>query len=73
MRAPTRLTDLDGSGQGRNTSLDRFIIGRLLWDGQTSRHGSKQPAREETREEAEMAVQLASVLVPVRILETATV
>lgn len=36
---------------------------RMLWEGQTSRHGSKEPARDETREEAEMAVQLASVLV----------
>jgi hypothetical protein len=38
-------------------------IMRMLWDGQTSRHGSKEPARDETREEAEMAVQLASMLV----------
>lgn len=48
-------------GKGPITPVTGMI--RMLWDGQTSRHGSKQPAREETREEAEMAVQLASVLV----------
>jgi hypothetical protein len=36
---------------------------RMLWEGQTSRHGSQEPTREETLAEAEMAVQLASVLV----------
>lgn len=36
---------------------------RMLWQGQTSRHGSKEPTRTETLAEAEMAVQLASVLV----------
>jgi hypothetical protein len=36
---------------------------RMPWDGQASRRGSKQPSREETRGEAEMAVHLASVLV----------
>lgn len=48
-------------GEGRITPVTGMM--RMLWDGQTSRHGSKQPAREETRGEAEMAVQLASVLV----------
>jgi hypothetical protein len=35
----------------------------LLWDGQTSRHGGKDPTRSETLEEAEMAVHLAVTLV----------
>jgi hypothetical protein len=48
-------------GKGPITPITGMM--RMLWDGQTSRHGSKQPTREETREEAEMAVQLASVLV----------
>lgn len=36
---------------------------RMLWQGQTSRHGSREPTRKETLVEAEMAVQLASALV----------
>jgi hypothetical protein len=47
-------------GKGPVTPVTGML--RMLWDGQTSRHGSKQATREETREEAEMAVQLASVL-----------
>jgi hypothetical protein len=41
------------------------IIGcmELLWDGQTSRHGSSRPTRVETPEEAVMAVDLAVMLV----------
>jgi len=35
----------------------------FLWTGQTSRHGSKNPARLETLEEAQMAVHLAVTLV----------
>jgi hypothetical protein len=35
----------------------------LLWDGQTSRHGSSSPTRPETLEEAVMAVHLAVMLV----------
>jgi hypothetical protein len=36
---------------------------KLLWEGQTSRHGSSRPTREETLGEAEMAVHLAVMLV----------
>jgi len=36
---------------------------RLLWEGQTSRHGSSRPTRDETLEEAVMAVHLAVLLV----------
>lgn len=36
---------------------------KLLWEGQTSRHGSSKPTREETLEEAAMAVDLAVMLV----------
>ncbi len=35
----------------------------LLWDGQSSRHGSSSPTRDETLEEATMAVHLAATLV----------
>jgi hypothetical protein len=35
----------------------------LLWTGQTSRHGNKNPARLETQQEAQMAVHLAVALV----------
>jgi hypothetical protein len=35
----------------------------LLWEGQTSRHGAQTPTREETPEEAGMAVDLAVLLV----------
>jgi hypothetical protein len=35
----------------------------LLWDGQTSRHGGKNPTRPETPEEAQAAVYLAVTLV----------
>ncbi|MEU3201419.1 hypothetical protein [Streptomyces sp. NPDC006996] len=36
---------------------------RRLWQGQTSRHGSQNPTRLETQQEAEMAVHLAVTLV----------
>jgi hypothetical protein len=35
----------------------------LLWEGQSSRHGSSRPTRDETLEEATMAVHLAVTLV----------
>jgi hypothetical protein len=57
--------EVEIAGKDRNKGSIAPVIEmmRMLWDGQTSRHGSMQPTREETREEAEMAVQLASVLV----------
>jgi len=36
---------------------------RLLWEGQSSRHGSSTPTREETPAEATMAAHLAAMLV----------
>ncbi|MYW06643.1 hypothetical protein GT354_51865 [Streptomyces sp. SID3343] len=36
---------------------------RLLWDGQTSRHGKQTPTRPETLEEARAAVHAAATLV----------
>lgn len=36
---------------------------RMLWDGQTSRHGGVQPTRPETIEEARAAVHMAATLV----------
>lgn len=35
----------------------------LLWEGQSSRHGARTPTIDESRDAAEMAVQLASILV----------
>jgi hypothetical protein len=49
------------SGTGGITPLIEMMT--LLWEGQTSRHGSQAAIRMETREEAEMAVHLAVVLV----------
>jgi hypothetical protein len=36
---------------------------KLLWEGQTSRHGSQSPTREETVQEAAIAVSIAILLV----------
>jgi hypothetical protein len=36
---------------------------QMLWDGQSSRHGSQTPTRPETLPEAQMAVHLAVTLV----------
>jgi hypothetical protein len=55
--------EIAGKDRGKGPVTPVTGIMRMLWDGQTSRHGSKQPTREETREEAEMAIQLASLLV----------
>jgi hypothetical protein len=55
--------EIVGKDRGKGPITPVTGIMRMLWDGQTSRHGSMQPAREETREEAEMAVQLVSLLV----------
>jgi hypothetical protein len=38
-------------------------VTELLWTGQTSRHGGKEPTRPETPEEARIAVHLAVTLV----------
>jgi hypothetical protein len=40
-----------------------IAMAKLLWQGQTSRHGSQSPQRSETLEEAQMAVFLAVTLV----------
>jgi hypothetical protein len=49
------------TGKGDITPLIAMI--ELLWHGQTSRHGGQIPTRDEIREEADMAVQLATTLV----------
>src|SRR5262249_38494730 len=52
---------------GRNLVAGPIASGaalmKLLWQGQTSRHGNSAPTRMETLAEAEMAVELASTLV----------
>ena len=48
-------------GTGDVSPLIRCM--ELLWEGQSSRHGSSTPTRDETLEEATMAVHLAVTLV----------
>jgi hypothetical protein len=55
--------EIAGRDRGKGPITPVTGIMRMLWEGQTSRHGSSQPTREETHEEAEMAVQVASLLV----------
>jgi hypothetical protein len=50
----------DSSDSGINTVLRMM---RLLWNGQTSRHGGLNPTRAETLDEARVAVHLAATLV----------
>jgi hypothetical protein len=55
--------EIAGRDRGKGPIAPVTGMMRMLWEGQTSRHGSMEPMRDETREEAEMAVQLASLLV----------
>lgn len=55
--------EIAGPDRAKGSVAPMAAIMRMLWEGQTSRHGSKEPTRKETAAEAEMAVQLASVLV----------
>lgn len=55
--------EIAGPDRSKGSVAPVAAMMRMLWDGQTSRHGSKEPTRNETPAEAEMAVQLASVLV----------
>ncbi|WP_051703291.1 hypothetical protein [Oerskovia turbata] len=48
------------ASEGVETILNMM---RVLWDGQTSRHGGLNPTRAETRDEARAAVHLAATLV----------
>ncbi|MEU0090461.1 hypothetical protein [Kribbella sp. NPDC006257] len=50
----------DGSVSGVETLLGMM---RMLWDGQTSRHGGVNPTRDETTDESRAAVHLAAALV----------
>jgi hypothetical protein len=52
-----------GGPDGRGDVSPLLDCISLLWDGQTSRHGSRRPTRSETLEEAVMAVHLAVMLV----------
>jgi hypothetical protein len=49
-----------GNVSGVETVLNMM---RMLWNGQTSRHGGLQPTRAETADEAKAAVHLAATLV----------
>jgi hypothetical protein len=55
-----RFTLTNGHVSGVDVVLSMM---RLLWDGQTSRHGGTIPTRIETLEEARVAVHLAAALV----------
>jgi hypothetical protein len=50
----------DGAVGGVDTVLAMM---RMLWDGQTSRHGGVNPTRDETADEAKAAVHFAATLV----------
>ena len=51
---------IDGAVGGVDTVLAMM---RMLWDGQTSRHGGVNPTRDETDDEAKAAVHFAATLV----------
>ena len=53
---------LPGPGGSGDVAVLRDLM-ELIWTSQTSRHGAQTVTRDETQEEAEMAVQLAVVLV----------
>lgn len=55
--------EIAGPDRAKGSVAPVTAMMRMLWQGQTSRHGSMEPTRKETLAEAEMAVQLASVLV----------
>lgn len=55
-----RFAIADGNVGGVDTVLHMM---RVLWDGQTSRHGGVSPTRDETSQEAKAAVHLAATLV----------
>lgn len=55
--------EIAGPGRAKGPIAPVTAMMRMLWQGQTNRHGSREAARKETPAEAEMAVQLASVLV----------
>lgn len=53
---------LPGAGGNRDVAVLRDMM-ELIWTSQTSRHGAQTVTRDETQEEAEMAVHLAVLLV----------
>ena len=52
-----------GGPDGRGDAGPLLESASLLWEGQSSRHGSSRPTRPETLDEARMAVHLAVMLV----------
>jgi hypothetical protein len=61
LRSKPAAFEIEIPGQDGITTVTAMMT--LLWEGQTSRHGSSEPAVDESFESAEMAVQLASLLV----------
>ncbi|MFB7672659.1 hypothetical protein ACFC26_14740 [Kitasatospora purpeofusca] len=60
--AHTLVFNIEGADPQDGVEMVRRMM-KLLWDGQTSRHGKRLPTRKETSEEARAAVHLAAVLV----------
>jgi hypothetical protein len=60
---PERFSLAIGGQEGSGDISPLIGMLRLLWEGQSSRHGSSSPTRDETLEEATMAVDLAVMLV----------
>ncbi|NNN34420.1 hypothetical protein HLK59_29485 [Streptomyces sp. S3(2020)] len=60
--SPQRFATAISATNGEDIVLVADMM-RRLWQGQTSRHGSQNPTRLETQQEAEMAVHLAAILV----------
>jgi hypothetical protein len=60
---PGRFSLAIAGRDGRGDVAPLIGCMELLWEGQSSRHGSSAPTRDETLEEATMAVHLAVMLV----------
>ncbi|MGW2542593.1 hypothetical protein ACWC5I_17375 [Kitasatospora sp. NPDC001574] len=54
--------DIEGADPQEGVEMVRRMM-KMLWDGQTSRHGKQRPTRKETPAEAKAAAHLAAVLV----------
>jgi hypothetical protein len=58
-----RFSLVIGGPDGKGDVGPLIVCITLMWEGQSSRHGSSRPTRNETLEEATMALHLAVTLV----------